>query len=88
MDANYEALRDLKENLKYYNLDVWTFPYALQLNKRDLADVYDPEFLVQELQLAEEPVFLAVANQNEGVRETLKDVIRQILRNIEQEVSA
>jgi signal recognition particle receptor subunit beta len=88
MDANREALRDLKENLQYYNLDVRSFPYALQLNKRDLPDHLDPDYLIRELQLADEPVFEAVASENNGVRETLKEVIRQILVNLEQEVSA
>lgn len=88
MDANFEALRDLKENLRYYSLDVRSFPYALQLNKRDLNDIHDPDYLVRELRLAEEPIFEAVASQNNGVRETLKDVIRQILVNLEHEVSA
>lgn len=88
MDANLEALRDLKENLQYYSLDVRNFPYALQLNKRDLSDIHEADYLVRELRLAKEPIFEAVANQNDGVRETLKDVIRQILVNLEQEVSA
>ncbi len=88
MDANREALRDLKENLQYYNLDVRNYPYALQLNKRDVSDIHESDYLVRELQLDDEPVFEAVASQNNGVRETLKDVIRQILVNIEQEISA
>lgn len=88
MDANLEALRDLKKNLQYYSLDVCNFPYALQLNKRDLGDIHEADYLVRELLLAEEPVFEAVASQNNGVRETLKDVIRQILVNLEQEISA
>ncbi|HUV14887.1 MAG TPA: gliding-motility protein MglA [Acidobacteriota bacterium] len=88
MDANLEALRDLKENLQYYSLDVRNFPYALQLNKRDLSDIHEADYLVRELRLAKEPIFEAVANQNDGVRETLKDVIRQILVNLEHEVSA
>lgn len=88
MDANLEALRDLKDNLRYYNLDVRSFPYALQLNKRDLVDLLEADYLIRELRLADEPVFEAVASQNSGVRETLKEVIRQILANLEQEVSA
>lgn len=88
IDANREALRDLKENLQYYNFDIRRLPYALQLNKRDLTDIHEAAYLAGELKLADEPVFEAVASQNEGVRETLKEVIRQILANLEQEVSA
>lgn len=88
MDANREALRDLRENLLYYNLDVRSFPYVLQLNKRDLSDINEADYLVGELRLADEPVFEAIASQNSGVRETLKEVIRQILAKLEQEISA
>lgn len=86
LDANDEALRDLKENLDYYQIDAADFPYVLQLNKRDFPDVYDVDFLTDRLRLAGEPVYQAIAAENEGVRETLKDVVRQMLFKLECEL--
>jgi hypothetical protein len=87
MDANYEALRDLEENLKLYNINFADLPYALQLNKRDLEDVHDVMFLVKELRIGNEPVFEAVATANRGVPETLRDVAKQVLRRLREEMS-
>jgi len=87
MDANYEAMRDLRENLQIYSLNFRELPYALQLNKRDLEDVVESNFLVKELRVAAEPVYEAVATQNKGVPETLRDVAKQVLRRLREEMS-
>ena len=87
MDANHEALRDLKSNLRDYNQEIMELPYALQLNKRDLEDASDREHLIQELRLREESVYDAVAVQNEGVQETLRDVATQILQKLQKDMS-
>lgn len=87
MDANYEALRDLRMTAAHYGLDVETIPYALQLNKRDLENIHDVQFLTDELRLAGEPVYQAIAAENEGVRETLKDVARQLLLKLQGELT-
>ncbi len=86
LDANDEAIRDLKENLEFYGIDPTAFPYVLQLNKRDREDVYDVDFLASRLRLAGEPVYQAIAAENAGVRETLKDVARQMLLKLEAEL--
>jgi mutual gliding-motility protein MglA len=86
MDANQEALRDLKENLDYFGVDIRAFPYVLQLNKRDRETVHDVDYLARELRLVGEPVYQAIACENEGVRETLKDVARQMLLKLEKEL--
>lgn len=87
MDANYEAIRDLKQNLKVYNLQFEELPYVLQLNKRDLGDIYDREFLLQELRLGDEPYYDAVALENKGVQDTFKDVAKQVLKKLREEMS-
>ncbi len=87
MDANYEAMRDLEENLKLYNLHFNELPYALQLNKRDLDEVHDVPFLTKELRVGNEPVYEAVATANKGVPETLRDVAKQVLRRLREEMS-
>jgi mutual gliding-motility protein MglA len=87
MDANYESLRDLRMTAAHYGLDIETIPYALQLNKRDLENIHDVQFLTDELRLAGEPVYQAIAAENEGVRETLKDVTRQLLLKLQGELT-
>ncbi len=87
MDANYEAMRDLEENLKLYNLHFNELPYALQLNKRDLDEVHDVPFLTKELRVGNEPVYEAIATANKGVPETLRDVAKQVLRRLREEMS-
>jgi len=87
LDANYEAMRDLKENLQIYSLNFRELPYALQLNKRDVEDVCESNFLVKELRVGAEPVYEAVATQNKGVPETLRDVAKQVLRRLREEMS-
>jgi signal recognition particle receptor subunit beta len=79
MDANIEALDNLKENLKEHGYDFQKIPYVLQLNKRDLPNALHVEELKKDLVRREEPVFEAVAFQGTGVFETLKEVARQVL---------
>jgi len=83
MDANQESLRDMRENLDHYGVGWAGLPYVLQLNKRDLDDIEDVEVMTGALRLGGEPVYQAVASENAGVRETLKDVARQLIFKLE-----
>ena len=79
MDANVEALDNLKDNLKEHGYDFTKIPYVLQLNKRDLPNALPTDALKKELLKKNEPVFEAVAFQGSGVFETLREVARQVL---------
>jgi hypothetical protein len=79
MDANVEALENLRDNMKEHGYDFTKIPYVLQLNKRDLPNALPVESLKKELAKRSEPVFEAVAFQGVGVFETLKDVAKQVL---------
>ena len=79
MDANVEALENLRDNMKEHGYDFTKIPYALQLNKRDLPNVLPVDNLKKELVKRSEAVFEAVAYQGVGVFETLKEVARQVL---------
>ncbi|UCF37238.1 MAG: gliding-motility protein MglA [Acidobacteriota bacterium] len=80
MDANLEAIRDLKENFRFYGVQSRDLPYVLQLNKRDLPDIHEVSYLTEHLRIGSEPVFQAIAGRNQGVQETLKEIVRRILR--------
>jgi signal recognition particle receptor subunit beta len=79
MDANVEALDNLRDNMKEHGYDFLKIPYVLQLNKRDLPNALPVDSLKKELVKRSEPVFEAVAFQGQGVFETLKEVARQVL---------
>jgi signal recognition particle receptor subunit beta len=84
MDANVEALDNLRDNLKEHGYDFEKIPYVLQLNKRDLPNTLPVETLKKELLRKNEPAFEAVAFQGTGVFETLKEVARQVLTELKK----
>ncbi len=82
MDANVEAVTNLRENLKEQGYDLANMPYALQLNKRDLPSAVALAELERALRVKDEPVFEAVATTGEGVFETLKAIIKLVLKDL------
>lgn len=79
MDANYESIENLQENLKEHGYDLETIPYLLQLNKRDVPNAMPVEQMVGELQLKGEPVIEAIATDGTGVFQSLKAVSKMVL---------
>jgi mutual gliding-motility protein MglA len=79
MEANIESIRNLEQNLKEHGFDLSTIPYALQFNKRDLANVIAVDEMYRILNYKREPTFEAVATTGVGVFDTLKSVAKQIL---------
>ncbi len=86
-DANLEAIDDLKRNMSENKLDPQRIPYVLQVNKRDLKDVFDLNYLAKILRIGREPVFPAVAVQGKGVQETFRAVAKQVLRRLREEMT-
>ena len=84
MDANVEAIENLKLNLKSQGYDLLTIPYVLQLNKRDLPNVASIEEMTKLLiqKSPREPVVEAVAYKGTGVFETLKNVAKLVLSDL------
>ncbi len=87
MDANYEAIRDLRENLSENKIDPARIPYALQVNKRDLDDILEVDWISEKLRIGDEPVYEAVATENKGVQETFRNVAKQVLRRLREEMT-
>jgi len=84
MDANFEALENLQENLKDHGYDLMKVPYILQLNKRDLPSALPIEDLKKALLKKNESVFEAVAYKGTGVFETLKECGRLVLGELKK----
>jgi mutual gliding-motility protein MglA len=79
MDANVESLRDLIKHLREHGYDLKTMPYVLQLNKRDLPNVVPVEDMLKKLHYKGEPWFETSAVTGEGVFESLKAIVKQVL---------
>ncbi len=79
--ANAYSWRDMEANLKSNGIDFDAIPKVLQFNKRDLSDVKP----LQEIKDAwgELPTFPAVAIRGEGVRETFRELLRQLYRSMD-----
>ena len=82
MDANVESMSNLHGNLKDQGYDLAKIPYALQLNKRDLPSAVALAELETALRVKDEPVFEAVATNGTGVFETLKSIIKLVLKDL------
>ena len=83
--ANAESLRNMRENLREYNLQLEEIPYVIQLNKRDLSDALPTEMIQQVLDpTGKVPIFEAVASEFQGVFEPLKAVSKLVLEKLAQ----
>jgi signal recognition particle receptor subunit beta len=82
-DANIEALYNLHDNLKEYDLNLEEIPFVMQWNKRDMLDAIPVDELNQELNPEGYDNFEAVAINGVGVFDTLKCVAKQVLRQLQ-----
>src|SRR6185503_10687663 len=73
-EANIEAMHNLYENLESYGYDLGKLPFAIQYNKRDLANAMSVEELRAQINPMGVPDFEGVALEGKGVFETLKAV--------------
>jgi hypothetical protein len=82
MEANLESLDNLRTNLRENGFDLSVIPYALQFNKRDLANVVSCDELYRALNFKGEPTFEAIATDGTGVFDTLKAVAKLVLQEL------
>jgi len=83
--ANAESLRNLRENLREYNLRLADVPHVIQVNKRDLPEAVPMEMLRQVLNPdGGIQMFEAVASEFKGVFEPLRAVSTMVLEKLAQ----
>jgi signal recognition particle receptor subunit beta len=82
-DANIEALYNLHDNLKEYDLSLEEIPFVMQWNKRDMPDAIPVDELNKELNPEGYDYFEGVAINGVGVFDTLKCVAKQVLRQLQ-----
>lgn len=88
MDANHESVENLKQNLRLNNLDPETIPLVFQFNKQDLPELSSAEDLEEHLNWRRVPSFLSVATTGQGVNETLKKIIEEVIRDLHRKEEA
>ena len=79
IDANLDALANLRENLEANDIDPDQIPVVLQYNKRDVPNAAPLAELRRLLNPQGAPEFEACATTGQGVFETLKAVAKQVL---------
>ena len=79
-EANIEAMHNLYENLESYGYDLQKLPFAIQYNKRDLANALPLDELRAQINPMGVPDFEAVALEGKGVFETLKCVSKMVVK--------
>jgi len=86
MEANIETLLDLENNLKQDGHSLEEFPWVVQYNKRDLPGVESVEALQKKLNFFDVPYFEAVAVRGEGVFNTLKAIINNVVQHVQNQL--
>ena len=81
-DANQESLENLEYNLTEHGLDLKTIPFVMQYNKRDLPNIESVAELRQQLNPMSVPEFEAVATTGVEVFETLKMVVKMVIKEL------
>jgi mutual gliding-motility protein MglA len=84
MEDNIESFNDLEENLRFYKKDIYSIPFVLQYNKRDLPNIIPIEELNATLNKLQSPYFEACAINGPGVMETLTACCKQVLRQLNE----
>jgi signal recognition particle receptor subunit beta len=82
LDANLDAMANLKENLEANEIDPAEIPTVLQYNKRDLPNALPLEILNERLNPRGLPFYEAVAMKGQGVEETLKGATALVFKSL------
>jgi signal recognition particle receptor subunit beta len=83
-DANRESMVNLEENLAEQGIRLEKFPLVVQYNKRDLPAAVPVERLRSLLNTRGVPDFETCATSGQGVLDTLKAVMRLVIRDLRQ----
>jgi len=83
-DANRESLQNLEENLADQGIRIEKFPIVLQYNKRDIENVSSLEHLRSALNGRSWPDFETCATNGQGVLDTLKAIMRLVIKDLRQ----
>ncbi|MBK7864811.1 MAG: GTP-binding protein [Archangiaceae bacterium] len=83
-DSNRESMVNLEENLAEQGIRIEKFPLVIQYNKRDLPGATPVDRLRTLLNARGVPEFETCATSGQGVLDTLKAVMRLVIRDLRQ----
>jgi mutual gliding-motility protein MglA len=86
VDSNFEALENLRDNLREHGRSLDDFPHVVQYNKRDLSDVLSIEELDRMLNEHHAPSFGTVATKGDGVYESLDMITKLVVTAFESSI--
>lgn len=86
INDNLESWLDMGVALTEMNQPIGTIPLVVQYNKRDLADAVPVHNLHTSLGVGEFPEFEAVAFNGEGVFNTLKSIVNDVIFQVQKEL--
>ncbi|HHJ07469.1 MAG TPA: gliding-motility protein MglA, partial [Anaerolineae bacterium] len=87
LKANVQAWQDMQAHLTAHRIPLQGFPLVVQFNKRDLPRAVSTPVLKQVLRVNKAPTLEAVAVQGQGVFDTFKIIINQVIRRVQQEAA-
>ena len=88
LKENIESFRNLEDNLMLYNYKREEIPIVIQYNKRDLANALSIDTLNRYVNIYNLPWTKAVADQCNGVFDTLKLIGKLTVRQLERKYSS
>jgi signal recognition particle receptor subunit beta len=88
MRANLLAWRNMREHLASFGIDVADFPIVVQFNKQDLSTAVPPSIISHILGVNGSPTFESVAIKGKGVLPTLKAITKQVIAQVQRELTA
>ena len=91
-EKNMQALRDLQQNLKEYNVSIFEVPLVLQFNKRDLSEADISLMPVEKMQhdlnrQLKVPALPGSALVGNGVGKTLNTCLKLVLKSLQKELN-
>jgi signal recognition particle receptor subunit beta len=86
MEANIESFESLEKSLEQQGYDLHKLPLVFQYNKRDLTGAVTIKELEATFNPMHRPYFEAIANQGQGVMETLQAISQLVIREMKGEV--
>lgn len=84
LDENIDSYLNMWENLMEQNEDPAKIPLVIQLNKRDLTEIFSVADLSELLNHTSSPVIESCALTGVGVFETLKTICKQVIAKSSQ----
>lgn len=87
VSANIGSWGDLHSHLEFYGLSTKVVPIVVQINKRDLPNALAIPNLRNALKLNGHTTCAAVAVKGEGVFETFKVIVRNVITGVQREMA-